>query len=58
MARAIVMLTDGNYINISADYIHWEKDFVSVWNGENCVAIIKVDFVNVAYLSEKGNGKQ
>jgi hypothetical protein len=51
--RAVIKLTDGNHINIEADYIRWDNDFISAWNGENCVAIVRLELVNVAYLSER-----
>ena len=51
--RAIIRFKDNSYINISADYIATQDDFVKVWNGENLVAMVRQDEVSACYLSER-----
>ena len=51
--RAIIKFKDNSYINISADYIATQDDFVKVWNGENLVAMVRQDEVSACYLSER-----
>lgn len=51
--RAIIKFKDNSYINIAADYIATQDDFIKVWNGENLVAMARHDEVSVCYLSEK-----
>ena len=51
--RAIIKFKDNSYINISADYIATQDDFIKVWNGENLVAMVRVEEVSVCYLSER-----
>ena len=51
--RAIIKLKDNSYINISADYIATQDDFIKVWLGETLVAIVRQDEVSVCYLSER-----
>lgn len=50
--RAVIKLTDGNHINIEANYIRFDEDFISAWSDDKCVAIVRVELVNVAYLSK------
>lgn len=53
MTRVIIRFKDGEYLNIPADYIATQDDFIKVWQGENLVAIVRQDEVSVCYLSEK-----
>lgn len=51
--RAIIKFKDSAYINIAADYIATQDDFIKVWNGENLVAMVRVEEVSACYLSER-----
>lgn len=53
MPRVIFRFKDGEYLNIPADYIATQDDFIKVWHGENLVAMARHDEVSVCYLSEK-----
>ena len=53
MKRAIIKFTDGTYVNLAADLINLKDDLVTAWDGDNLVAVAKIDAVEVCYLSEK-----
>ena len=55
MTRAIIKLKDGTYINIPGDYLlRGEDGLLTAWNGNDVVAMVRMDLVAVAYLTEKG----
>jgi hypothetical protein len=53
MKRAIIRFKDKTFINIPADAIDVRNELIYVWNGEDVVAIAKLDNLDVCYLSEK-----
>ena len=58
MPRVIIKLKDGTYINTVGDYLSRnDEGFLIAWNGDDIVAVVKIELVTVAYLTEKGNGK-
>lgn len=54
MTRAIIKFTDGSHINIEADYIHLRDDdkLLTVWRGNDLVALTKLESVSSCHLSE------
>ena len=58
MKRVIFKFTNGEHINLPADYINLENGVYSAFNGQNVVAYAKQEFVDAVYLSEqKGEQK-
>ena len=53
MKRVIFKFTDGSHVNLPADFIDLKDGIVSAWDGNNLVAVAKIDAVEVCYLSEK-----
>lgn len=58
MKRAIFKFTNGEHINIPADYINLQDGLYVAYNGDNVVAYARQEFVDVVYLSEQKEGKQ
>ena len=58
MKRAVFKLKGGEYINVVADQIDVNGEWVSAWNGESLVAIAKTDIVETCRLSEEGEVKK
>lgn len=40
-------------MNLQGDYIDRRDDFIFVWNGEDIVAIVRPELVNMVCISEK-----
>lgn len=57
MTRAIIQFTDGSHINIEADYIHLREDdkLLTLWRGNDLVALAKIDSVSSCHLSESSS---
>ena len=53
MKRLVIKLTDGSYINIEADCIDVQDGILYAWAGEFIVAVARMDFVEICYISEK-----
>ena len=56
MARAVFKFTNGEYLNLQADFIGKKDGVVEAWNGENFVAMVKAELLDACYLSEKKEG--
>lgn len=54
MKRVVIKFKDGTHINIEADYLHQEEGILTAWSGNDLVAIVRLEIVQAAYLSEKG----
>ena len=52
--RAVIKLSNKEYINIEADYLCKSDTHLMAWKGDDLVAIVKLDLVDTAHLSEKG----
>lgn len=58
MKRAIFKFTNGEHINIPADYINLEGGVYIACEGDYVVAYAKQEYVDAVYLSEqKGEQK-
>lgn len=57
MKRAIFKFTNGEHINIIADYINLQDGVYTAYNGDYVVAYAKQECVEAVYLSEKGEQK-
>ena len=56
MPRVIIRLKDGTYINTMGDYLSRnEEGFLIAWNGDDIVAVVRIELVTVAYLTEKAS---
>lgn len=55
--RAVFKFSNGDYLNVPADQIDVRNEWILAWNGEDIVAIAKVDVVDICYLSEKKEEK-
>jgi hypothetical protein len=55
--RAIFKLTNGEFINVPADQIDIRDNWVCAWDGENIVAIVKIDIVASCHLSKQKEDK-
>ena len=57
MARAIIKLNNGDYINVPADQIDIGDKWIGAWDGESLVAIVKADLVDSCHLSKQKEEK-
>ena len=56
MPRVTIKLKDGTYISTGGDYLSRTDDgFLIAWFGDDIVAVVRMELVTVAYLTEKGN---
>ena len=53
MKRVIIKLKDGAHINIEADYLQRDEEFITAWNGNDIAAIVRTELISMAYLSER-----
>lgn len=53
MKRVVIKCKDGQYINVAGDFFRLDEDFLLAWNGENLVAIVRVELIESAHISEK-----
>ena len=54
MKRVFIKFKDGTHTNIEADFLQIADGIITAWNGNDIVALAKLEFVQTAYLSEKG----
>lgn len=52
--RAIIKFIDGGYVNIPADTIEKQDEWIMVRYGKKTMGMFDEGIVNCAYLSEKG----
>lgn len=55
--RAIVKFIDGGYVNIPADKIDKNEEWITVLNDKNIVGLFDEGMVKCAYLSDKKGEK-
>lgn len=53
MKRVVIKFKDGTYINTEADYLQRDEEFITAWNGENIAAIVRIELIQTAHLSER-----
>ena len=53
MKKVVIKCKDGLHINIEGDYFRFDEDFLLAWNGENLVAIVRVELIQMAYIVDK-----
>lgn len=54
MTRVVIKFKDGSHLNLPGDYIEIYDDiWISAWNGEIRVLLVRIDEVSCAYLSKK-----
>lgn len=46
-------LNDNDHMNIEGDYIYRDGDYIFVYNGDNIVAMVRPEIVNLICISEK-----
>ena len=54
MKRVVIKFKDGTHVNTEADFLQKDEEFITAWNGDSIAVIVRVELVQVAYLSEKG----
>lgn len=54
MKRVVIKFKDGTHINTEADYLQRDEEFITAWNGDNIAAIVRIELISMAYLSERG----
>lgn len=54
MNRFVAILNGGESINIPAERMVKEDNYLYVWRGDKMVAIVDISAVVCAYISEKG----
>lgn len=52
--RFVAQLNDGSYMNVPADRMDVEDNFLRAWLGGHLIAIVDTSAVISAHLSEKG----
>ena len=55
--RAIIRFLDGGYVNVSADTIDKQDEWIMVRSGNKTVGMFDEGTVKCAYLSQKGDKK-
>ena len=53
MKKVIIKFSDNTFFNAPADFIDIRDGMVIAWDGENMVAVAKLDAINCCYLSDK-----
>jgi hypothetical protein len=53
MKRVVIKFTYDDHMNIEGDYIVNDGTFIYVYNGDNIVAMVRPEIVNLICLSEK-----
>jgi hypothetical protein len=53
MKRVYIKFTFDDHMNIEGDYIVHDGEFIYVYNGDNVVAIVRPEIVNLICISEK-----
>lgn len=46
-------LNNNDHMNIEGDYIYRDSDYIFVYNGDNIVAMVRPEIVNLICISEK-----
>ena len=55
MKRCNIVLNDGSYINVAADWMTKEDDMLYIWDEKDLVAVVEITAVISAHISEKGD---
>ena len=53
MKRVVIKCKDGEHVNVVGDFFRVDEEFLLAWNGENLVAVVRIELVEIAYISEK-----
>lgn len=53
MTKLVVTLNDGSYINVPADRMEMQGDFLLGWLGKELVAVVELTAIITAKLSRK-----
>lgn len=57
MKKLVVQLNDGSFINIPADKMTYEDNYITATNNGELVAILDISVVLYAYISDKAVNK-
>lgn len=52
--RVIFLYGENNHVNVKADEFHEDEGFLKAYVHNELVAIFRLDYINGAYISEKG----
>ena len=58
MKRVYIKFTYDDHMNIEGDYIVNDGGFIYVYNGDNLVAMVRHEIVNLICISEKQINKK
>lgn len=53
MTRCIIKFKDGDHVNLQADCIDSRDGWIVAWRGNEMIALVDMNIVNIVYLSEK-----
>ena len=53
MTRVIIKCNNGEHLNIQADCFDVRDGWILAWRGEDIVAYVRSEVVDICYLSEK-----
>lgn len=57
MRRIVVRMCDGQYINIPADRMFQDANFLYIYKGEELVGILSIGTFDAAWISDVRGGK-
>lgn len=55
MSRAVIKLTDDEYVNIEADYMDADDKYISIHLGDKIVGIFALEYIKAVYISSKSD---
>lgn len=53
MKRVYIRFNFDDHMNIEADYIYRDGEFILIYNGDNLIAMVRPEFVDVICITEK-----
>lgn len=57
MRKFVAQINDGGFVNIDADRMTFDGEYIVVKRGDETVAVLDINVVLMAHISEKGVGK-
>ena len=57
MKKFVAQINDGGFVNIDADRMTFDGEYIVVQRGDETVAVLDINVVLMAHISEKGVGK-
>lgn len=57
MKKFVAQINDGGFVNIDADRMAFDGEYIVVKRGDETVAVLDINVVLMAHISEKGVSK-